>query len=104
MWRKQLVVMLNALLRRYVEGDVEGFRVSSARLHMVVQCNGPLWVLCSLKCYPAWNYISTGLALVSCEMLKYVQKLHPVTLTHAQLLPWMGKLSQCWQGAVRRLG
>ena len=26
--RKQLEVMLNALLRRYVEGDVEGFRVS----------------------------------------------------------------------------
>ena len=25
--QKQLVVMLNALLRRYVEGDVEGFRV-----------------------------------------------------------------------------
>ena len=25
--QKQLVVMLNALLRRYVEGDAEGFRV-----------------------------------------------------------------------------
>ena len=39
--RKQLEVMLNALLRRYVEGDVEGFRVSPASLH-----TGGLHVCC----------------------------------------------------------
>ena len=35
--QKQLVVMLNALLRRYVEGDVEGFRVRAcAHTHPAV--------------------------------------------------------------------
>lgn len=42
--RKQLEVMLNALLRRYVEGDVEGFRVSLAPLHTGICMRVP-WLM-----------------------------------------------------------
>lgn len=53
MRQKQLVVMLNALLRRYVEGDVEGFRVCLTITLLVLQALQQLQpIIMSSKSFP----------------------------------------------------